>query len=323
MVKSNILSTAMYAPSYVLTNDEMSRIVDTSDEWITTRTGIKRRHISRGENTSDMAVKAGKKAIEKAGLSPLDIDAVILASMSADYNTPSSACIVQGALGCENAFAFDLSAACSGFVYALSCADKFIVSGAYKNILVIGAECLSKVLNWQDRGTCVIFGDGAGAAVLSAGSTGGIIAEDLHARGTDADKLTTLYSPVNNTLYKYEGEPKPYVEMDGRAIFNFAVKTVPKSIAEVVNKASLTFDDIKYIVPHQANARIIDAMAKKLKVSVDKFFVNIDEYGNTSAASIPMALAQMDEENMLQKGDKIIITGFGGGLTWGSMLIEI
>lgn len=228
----------------------------------------------------------------------------------------------MGALGCENAWAFDLSAACSGFVYALSVADKFVKSGQYKKVLVFGAETLSKIVDWTDRATCVLFGDGAGGALVEPSEDSGVIDEDMHSKGEDGLKLTGGERKVRNMVSNPEEENKNYLEMDGRAIFNFATKTVPKSVSILLERNNLTVDDIKYIVPHQANSRIIEVVAKKLKTTMDKFFIDVDEFGNTSAASIPIALGHMDSKGLIQKGDYIIITGFGGGLTWGSTLIK-
>lgn len=322
MLNTGILAVDCYAPEKVVTNDDLSQIVDTNDEWIYSRTGIKRRHLSDGENTSQLCIEVAKRLIEKSGINPMDIDLVIVGTITSDYATPSTACLVQGAIGADNAFAFDISAACSGFVYALSIADKFIKSGSYKKALVLGAETLSKIVDWKDRSTCVLFGDGAGGAILEPTDKGGILAEDLHAKGEDGLKLTGHERQPENILYKPERENNPYLVMDGKAIFNFATKVVPQSINTIVEKSGISIDDVKYIIPHQANSRIIDVVARKLKLSKEKFYLNIEEYGNTSAASIAIALGEMSNKGMLEKGDKIIITGFGAGLTWGSMLIE-
>lgn len=323
MYKSNIVALEYAVPANTVTNDDLSSIVETNDEWITTRTGIKNRHLAvDGENTSELCTEVGRKLLNTSGIAAEDIELIIVATITPDFATPSTACLVQGNLGCVNAFAFDLSAACTGFVYAFSVADKFIKSGQYKNIMVIGAENLSKIVDWTDRATCVLFGDGAGGAIISSNGTGGIISEDLHAKGEDGLKLTGGERLVRNFVAKQQNEDRVFLQMDGRAIFNFATRNVPKSINAVMEKSGLTFDDIKYIVPHQANSRIIDVVAKKLGLPLDKFYINLDEFGNTSAASIPMALAQMKEKGLIEKGDKIIISGFGGGLTWGSILFE-
>lgn len=322
MLNTGIAAADYYAPDKVVTNDDLSKVVDTNDEWIYSRTGIKKRHLSDGENTSQLCIKVAEKLISKSGIDPLDIDLVIVGTITPDYATPSTACLVQGAIGAANAFAFDVSAACSGFVYALSIADKFIKSGQYKKALVLGAETLSKIVDWSDRASCVLFGDGAGGAILEPRETGGILCEDLHAKGQDALKLTANERQPENMLYKPEKDNAAYLTMDGKAIFNFATKVVPQSIKEIMDKSGVSIDDIKYIVPHQANSRIIDVVARKLGMPIDKFYLNIAEYGNTSAASIAIALGEMSNKGVLEKGDKIIISGFGAGLTWGSMLIE-
>lgn len=322
MLRTGIKAVDYYVPEKVVTNDDLSNIVETNDEWIATRTGIRRRHLSTGENTSEFCIEVGKKLLSKTNTNPEDIDLIIVATITSDYSTPSTACLVQRALGCVNAWAFDLSAACSGFVYALSVADKFVKSGQYKKVLVFGAETLSKIVDWTDRSTCVLFGDGAGGALVEPSEDSGVIDEDMHSKGEDGLKLTGGERKVRNMVCNPEEENKNYLEMDGRAIFNFATKTVPKSVSILLERNNLTVDDIKYIVPHQANSRIIEVVAKKLKTTMDKFFIDVDEFGNTSAASIPIALGHMDSKGLLQKGDYIIITGFGGGLTWGSTLIK-
>ena len=324
MFNSKIIGFESYVPKKVITNDELSNIVETSDEWIYTRTGISKRCLSTKESTSDFAINVGKKLIEKSNISAEDIDIIIVATITSDYLTPSTACIVQGAIGAKNALAFDINVACSGFVYGLSIADKFLKSGIYKNALIIGSETLSKIVDWSDRSTCVLFGDGAGGALLtSCEEYNSILAEDLKADGI-AWQAITGGKLNNNNPFVGEKENNPfYLQMNGRDVFNFATKTVPKSIIETLSKANLTLEDIKYIVPHQANSRIVEVVAKKLKLSLDKFYLNLQNYGNTSAASIPIALAEMSENELLQKGDKIIITGFGAGLTWASMIVQI
>lgn len=321
MINTGIKAVASYVPARVVTNDELSQVVDTNDEWITSRTGICRRHLSTGENTSQFCINIGKKLIDKTGIKPEEIDLIIVATITPDYATPSTSCIVQKELGCINAFAFDVSAACSGFVYSLSIADKFIKSGLYKNVLVFGAETLSKITDWTDRSTCVLFADGGGGALLEPREGAGIITEDLHAKGDDIS-LTGRHHVVENMVCKDVEKGNPYLIMDGRAIFNFATRVVPNSVNKILEKSGLGLEDIKYIIPHQANSRIIDVVARKLKADINKFYINVDEYGNTSAASIPIALSEMSSKGLLEKGDRIIITGFGAGLTWGSMLIE-
>lgn len=322
MLNTGITAVACYAPDSIVTNDDLSQIVDTSDEWIYSRTGIKQRHISTGEDTSQLCIETAKKLLEKSGTLPEEIDLIIVGTITPDYATPSTACLVQGAIGAGNAFAFDISAACSGFVYALSIADKFIKSGSYKKAIVLGAETLSKIVDWKDRSTCVLFGDGAGGVILEGVEKGGILAEDMHSKGEDGLKMTGNERKPENMLCTPESENNPYLVMDGRAIFNFATRVVPQSVKEIIEKSGITIDDVKYIIPHQANSRIIDIVARKLGVPIEKFYVNIDEYANTSAASIPIALGEMEQKGLVEKGDKIIVTGFGAGLTWGSMLIE-
>ena len=322
MLNTGIRAVDCYAPEKIVTNDDLSQIVDTSDEWIYTRTGIKQRHLSTGEDTSQLCIEVAKRLLEKSGTLPEEIDLIIVGTISPDYATPSTACLVQGAIGAVNAFAFDISAACSGFVYALSIADKFIKSGGYKKAIVIGAETLSKIVDWKDRSTCVLFGDGAGGVIVEPVDKGGILAEDMHSKGEDGLKMTGNERKPENMLCTPESENNPYLVMDGRAIFNFATKVVPHSVNEIIEKSGISMDDVKYIVPHQANSRIIDIVARKLNVPIEKFYININEYANTSAASIPIALGEMSEKGLHKKGDKIIVTGSGAGLTWGSMLIE-
>ncbi len=322
MFSSKIVSFAKCVPDNIVSNDDLSKIVETSDEWIFSRTGIKERRISISENTSELCATASKNAILKAGLSPEDIELIIVATITPDFATPSTACVVQKLIGAKNAFAFDVNAACSGFVFALSTADKFIKTGAFKNALVVGGETLSKITDWSDRGTCVLFGDGAGACVIKQGETGGILAEDLHSDGDDYESLTGGYKPVNSAFCENDDKGLAMLKMNGRDIFNFATRKVPESIKIVLEKANLSIDDIKYIVPHQANSRIVEIIARKLKLPMDKFFMNMDKYGNTSGGSIPIALSEMFDDGLIKEKDKIIITGFGGGLTWGSSIIE-
>lgn len=323
MYDSKIVAFAKYVPENIVTNDDLSKIVETSDDWIFSRTGIRERRISLLENTSELCASAGKNAVLKAGISPENIELIVLATMSPDYSSPSTACIVQKLMGAKNAVAFDISAACSGFVFALSVADKFIKTGLFKNALVIGGETTSKILDWSDRSTCVLFGDGAGACVIERGNGGGVISEDLHSDGEKYDSLTSSFIPLNNVFSENTEDCCKWLRMDGREIFNFATRKVPASINSVLEKAKLSLDDIKYIVPHQANSRIVEIIARKLKLPMDRFFMNMDKYGNTSAASIPIALSEMSEQGLIGEKDKVIITGFGGGLTWGSAIIQI
>ena len=322
MFSSKILAFENYVPENIVSNDRLSDIVDTSDEWIYSRTGISNRRITTNQNTSDLAINVAKGLIEQTGIAPDDIDIIIVATITPDYLTPSTACIVQGALNTK-ALAFDINVACSGFVYALSIADKFLKSGMYKNAIVIGADVLSKIIDWEDRTTCVLFGDGAGGVLLSKNDENHILAEDIKADGSSWEAIKGGHLGVKNPFVLEEKQDKFFLEMNGRDVFNFATKTVPKSIEALLEKANLTLDDVKYIVPHQANLRIVEVVAKKLKQPLEKFYLNMQNYGNTSAGSIPIALSEMYKQGLLSSGDKIIITGFGAGLTWGSMLIKI
>ena len=323
MYNTEFVAFDRYVPPRTVTNDDLSKLVETNDEWISTRTGIRERRISEGENTSQLCINVAKGLLEKGSVAAEDVDLIIVATITPDFATPNTACLVQSAIGAVNALAFDISAACSGFVFAAGIADKYIKSGFCKNAIVIGAETLSKIVNWEDRSTCVLFGDGAGGALMSRGGKNGFIAEDMHSDGTLGLQLTGGETKVRNAYFSSVEPDRRYLEMDGRTIFNFATRQVPKSIKILLEKAGVTAEDIKWVVPHQANSRIVEVVARKLDIPMDKFFMNIDKYGNTSAASVPIALAQMSEEGLLSKGDKIIITGFGGGLTWGSALIEI
>lgn len=318
-----IISIGSYVPENVVTNDDLSKIVETNDEWISSRTGIKKRRISTGDNTSDLGAKAAINALRKANLTALDIDVLIVATISPDALMPSTACIVQDKIGAKNAVAFDIVAACSGFVFAINTAANYLKCGDGKRALVIGSEVLSKTLNWEDRSTCVLFGDGAGAIIIEATEEeNSILATCIGSDGSQGECLTSEYVAMNNPFIKEKQETENYIKMNGRDVFRFAVTIIPKCVEEVLSKAKLSIDEVKYIVPHQANVRIVESAAKKLKVDIDKFYVNLDDYGNTSSASIPIALDEMDEKGLLKKGDKIIIVGFGGGVTWGAMLIQ-
>ena len=322
MKEVKIISFGSYVPERVVKNEELQKVVDTSDEWISSRTGIKERRISEGDNTSDLAAKAAMVALKRTNLNPEDIDLIIVATTSPDNFTPATACVVQGLLGAVNAFCFDMNAACSGFLFALNTAAQFIKTGQCKTALVIGAEVLSKIVDWTDRNTCVLFGDGAGAVVVTASEVPGILSVHSGSDGSKGMVLTCKASPLNNLFVKDETS-NSYIAMNGKEVFKFAVKVIPDSVEKLLRDTNLTLQDIKYIVPHQANMRIIDFAAKKLEVDIDKFYVNLDRFGNTSAASIPIALNEMYEKGLLLKGDKIIAVGFGGGLTWGAALIEI
>lgn len=323
MIKTRVIATAASVPEQIITNDDLAKIVDTSDEWITQRTGIKERHISSGENTSVFVVEVAKKLLEKAEVPAKSIDLIIVASVTPDYGTPSLACMVQKAVGAANAVAFDVVAACSGFIFALSIADKYIRSAGYQNAIVIGGETLSKIVDWSERSTCVLFGDGAGGAYLEKSQDGGLISEDIGSAGERYEILTCGYTECSNTFNGNPAgiDPLWYVHMDGREVFKFATKNVIKSLEKVMEENSITQEDLKYVIPHQANVRIVEVISKKLKIPFEKFYMNMDRYGNTSSASIPIALSELDEKGLIERGDKIILTGFGGGMTWGTMLI--
>lgn len=313
-----LLSMGKAVPAYCMTNDDLSKVVETSDEWISSRTGISQRHISKGETTTDLAVAAAKEAIAKAQIQANEIDLIIVATITPNYVMPSTACQVQAAIGAGHATAFDLTAACSGFLYGAKVASDAIKAGSATNALVIGAEVLSKTLDWTDRSTCVLFGDGAGAAVFSKHHKNNIINIYTGSDGTSGNVLTLPGISLNNCAFKEE--PKsPYMYMDGRAVYKFATTVVPQSIQKVLEGTDFTLEDIKYFILHQANSRIMDSVAKKLGLSSERFFKNLNKYGNTSSASIPLAL--YDVQDQLNPGDKIILCGFGGGLTWGSMLL--
>ncbi|MDD3225822.1 MAG: ketoacyl-ACP synthase III [Clostridium sp.] len=317
-----IIGTGSYVPKRSVKNDELAQIVDTSDEWIYSRTGIKQRRISIEEDTSVLASKAALEAIKDSKIDPLKIDMIILATTSPDNFTPSTACLVQGIIGADNATCFDISAACTGFIYCLDIATQFIKSGQAKTILVIGAEVLSKIIDWSDRSTCILFGDGAGAAILETSEEEGVMEIYTGSKGKDARFLKCPAIEVNNFLTDTNEARKSVLSMDGKEIFKFATQVMPKSINKVLKNASLDINDIDCIIPHQANVRIIDFVAKKLDINKEKFYINLDKYGNTSAASISIALDEMSKEGLLKKGDKIILVGFGAGLTFGAVLIK-
>lgn len=324
IMTTRIIATGAYVPKQVITNDDLAKVVDTSDEWIVKRTGIKERHISSGENTSALATKTARQLIERAGIDALALDLIIVASITADYGTPATACIVQKDIGALNAVAFDITAACSGFMFALSIADKYIKSGVYNNAIVIGAETLSKIVDWSDRSTCVLFGDGAGGAYVEKSEKEGIIKEEVGTDGKMYDILTGGYTECSNAFNKNEDVMTPlwYVSMNGREVFKFATKSVVKSVKKVIEDSGVNPDEIKYVIPHQANTRIVEIISNKLNIPYEKFYINMDRYGNTSSASIPIALNELNEKGLLKRGDKILMTGFGGGMTWGTMLIS-
>lgn len=324
MFYSELIGIGGYVPERTVANEELENIVETSDQWITSRTGIRERRISTGEKTSQLALKAAKIAIKQAKIEPNEIDLIILATITPDFFTPSTASIIQAELGLQDIPSFDISAGCTGFIYGLQIADKFIKSGQSKCILIIGVEILSKVIDWKDRNTCVLFGDGAGAGILRKGKKEGIISTYTGSQGDLNGFLTLPAVPLKNPFFdnKLTKDKSSYIFMNGKEIFKFATQIMLKSIEKVLAENNLVINDIDYIVPHQANYRIIDNVAKRLKVSPEKFYKNMDHFGNTSSASIPLALAEMIQEDMLERGNRIIMVGFGGGLTWGSVLLN-
>ncbi|RZI48572.1 beta-ketoacyl-ACP synthase III [Lactococcus kimchii] len=325
MTFAKITQVAHYVPEKVVSNDDLSKIMDTNDEWIYSRTGIKNRHISTGENTSDLAAEVAQELLAKAQLSPESLDFIIVATITPDSLMPSTAARVQAAIGATNAFAYDLTAACSGFVFALSTAEKLITSGNYQKGLVIGAEVFSKVMDWSDRSTAVLFGDGAAGVLLeNTGEKPLIVAEKLQTDGSRGESLlsglTNIETPFASKTYE-----KQHLSMEGRAIFDFAVRDVPKNIQATLEKAELSANEIDFYLLHQANSRILDKMAKKLGVERTKFLQNMQEYGNTSAASIPILLSESVKNGIfnLDGAKRVALTGFGGGLTWGTLVIDL
>jgi len=319
-MKTAVLGTGSYLPDNIVSNDDLAKYIDTSDEWISSRTGIRTRHISMGETTAELTFKAAQEALKNSNVKPEELGLIIVATITGDYITPSMACVLQKQLGAGNAFCFDINAACSGFLYAVNTAHLYIQAGIVEKALVIGAEVLSKVLDWSDRSTCVLFGDGAGAAVLGKGDHG-ICDFLMGSDGTKGDALVGSGRPVENLFIK-QGHKPSYVHMDGQSVFRFAVRQVPECIERLLAQNDLKAEEIKYFVLHQANIRIIQSVAKRLRLDIEKFPMNLSRCGNTSAASIPVLLAEIDREGKLQRGDKIILSGFGGGLTWGAVLIE-
>ncbi|AEH45578.1 3-oxoacyl-(acyl-carrier-protein) synthase III [Thermodesulfatator indicus DSM 15286] len=312
-------------PSRVLTNQDLEKMVDTSDEWITQRTGIKERHIvGPGESNSKLAVEAAKKALAKAEIAPEELDLIIVATLTPDYLMPSVAVLVQDQLGAKNAGAFDVAATCSGFIYGVSIADQFIRVDPSKKILVIGSEVLSHKVNWEDRTTCVLFGDGAGAAVLTGPEDNrGVLSTHLHADGSLWHLLTikgcgSLYPPCSDDLPREEY----FIRMQGREVFKHAVRAMEEVALEALQKNNCSPDDLALVVPHQANIRIIEALRERLGLPREKVYVNVHKYGNTSAASIPLALAEAEEEGRLKPGNLVLLVAFGGGFTWASALIR-
>jgi len=322
MVYSKIISTGSYVPQRIVKNDEISEMVETNDEWITSRTGIKQRRISSGEKTYQIAAKAAIEAIKNAGIDKEEIDMIILATITPDFFMPSTANLVQAELGLDDIPSFDITAGCTGFVYGLQVADQFIKSKQSKTIMVIGVEVLSKVIDWSDRNTCVLFGDGAGAVILKSSNQEGIICTYTGSQGDLRESLTLPAVPLKNPFLQLQnnnGKPST-ISMNGKEVFQFAIRIMIKSINQVLNKSNLFLDDIDYIIPHQANIRIIDHVARELKIEREKFIINLDRFGNTSSASIPLALDEAHKKKIFRTGNRVIMVAFGGGLTWGAAL---
>ena len=321
-IYSRIAGTGSYLPEKVLTNADLEKMVDTNDEWIVSRSGIRERHIAaEGETTSDLAFHAATRALEAAGLDASEIELIVLGTTTPDVIFPSTACLLQERLGANGCAAFDVNAACSGFIYGLSIADKFIRSGAVKNALVVGAETLTRMVDWTDRGTCVLFGDGAGAVVLKASDEAGILSTHLHA---DGSKKHLLYNPVGVSAGFKLDEPNAGVKvmMAGSDVFKYAVKALDSVVDETLAANGLDRSDLDWLIPHQANLRIIEATAKRLQMPMERVIVTVDRTGNTSSGSVPLALDEAVRSGRVQRGQLLLLEAFGGGFTWGSALIR-
>lgn len=317
---ARIIGIGSHVPETIVTNKDLMKFVDTDDDWIRERTGICERRVSLTEGTSALAVRAAENALKDAGIGAEEIDIIVVATSSPDRSFPSAATDVQDGIGAVNAFAFDITAACSGFIYGLHIMEGFFAAGLYKTGLVIGAETLSKVLDWSDRGSCILFGDGAGAAVVRAEETG-VIKTILGSDGTKGWTLECRARSLENCLTGKKPE-LGFMKMDGQEVFKFAVKKVPEVVKQVLDAAGIAPEEIKYYVLHQANIRILESASRRLKIPMEKIPSNIDRYGNTSAASIPILLDEMKREGKINRGDKLILSGFGSGLTWGAALLE-
>lgn len=322
MAFSRIIGSGSFLPEKVVTNDDLAKIVETSDEWIRERTGIRQRHMAvEGQTTGDLAFEAAKRALDAAGVKPEELDLIVLGTTTPDIIFPSTACLLQHRLGANGCAAFDVNAACSGFIYALGVADKFIKSGAAKKALVVGAETLTRMLDWNDRGTCVLFGDGAGAVVLAADDDTGILSTHLHA---DGGYKHLLYNPVGVSSGFKQDEPNCGVRvlMTGNEVFKVAVKTLDAVVEETLAANGLDKSQIDWLIPHQANLRIIQATAKRLDMPMDRVIVTVDRHGNTSSASVPLALDEAIRSGRVQRGELLLLEAFGGGFTWGSALLR-
>jgi 3-oxoacyl-[acyl-carrier-protein] synthase-3 len=319
MIYSRITGTGSYLPARVMTNHEFAARLDTSDAWIRERTGIVQRHIAeKSQGSSDLAFHASVKALQAAGTKPGDIDLIVVATSTPDYVFPSTACLLQAKLGVKGSAAFDVQAVCSGFVYGLATADNFIRSGQYKRALVVGAEVFSRILDWNDRGTCVLFGDGAGAVVLSADSKPGVHASVLRADGSHAGILSVPGNVCGGAIIG-----TPFLKMDGQAVFKFAVRVLDESARETLAAAKMALEDVDWLIPHQANIRILEATARKLGLPREKLVVTVDHHGNTSAASVPLALDEFVRAGKIRAGHRLLLQGVGGGFTWGSSLVTL
>ncbi len=319
MIYSRIAGTGSYLPPRVMTNAEFAARLDTSDAWIRERTGIVQRHIAeKAQASSDLALEASRRALDAAGLKPDDIDLIIVATSTPDYIFPSTACLLQAKLGVKGCPAFDVQAVCSGFVYALATADALIKSGQYKSALVVGAEVFSRILDWNDRGTCVLFGDGAGAVVLCSSEKPGIHASVLHADGSQVDLLSVPGNVCGGAIVG-----SPFLQMNGQGVFKFAVRVLEEAARETVAAAGMQMSDVDWLIPHQANVRILDATARKLGLPPEKLVVTVDHHGNTSAASIPLALDEFVRAGKIRPGQRILMEGVGGGFTWGASLVTL
>ena len=314
-----IYGTGSYVPEHVMDNDDLAKIVDTNDEWIRERTGIGRRHVIEEETTSYMAGQAAARAVEQSGIDPAEIDLILVATSSSEVIYPCAACEVQKAVGAVHAAGYDLNAACTGFVLAFNTAQAYISAGLYRTILVVGAESMSNMVDWTDRSTCILFGDGAGAVILRA-EEGNPVYMAAHSEGVKGEALTQLSR--HRRGWEKEEEKESYIHMDGQAVFKFAVRKVPEIIEEVLGQTDVKLEEIDYFILHQANRRIIEAVAKRLKTDISKFPMNLEEYANTSAATVPILLDEMNRRGMFRRGQKIILSGFGAGLTWAACLFE-
>ena len=322
MKGSRILGTGSYMPSNVMSNKTIEALVDTSDQWIRERTGIVERRISQGETTSDLATKAALEALKDSNIAVENIDLIIVATISADSIVPSVACKVQKNIGAINAMAFDINAACSGFIFALDMANNYIAAKRATNALVIGAEVLSKLIDWKDRNTCILFGDGAGALVLGEAEESHISYVNCKSVGGKWETLTCEGTPINNPYVECEGIGEGKIKMNGKEVYKFAVKTMDDEFNRIIKESNLDKDSIAFVLPHQANMRMIESFAKKVEIPLDRFIMNLHHVGNTSGASIPVALDEANKAGMLINGSNIVIIGFGGGLTYGSALIK-